>query len=245
MIVCWSNNISRGHRPFKSAPDLKCTKIVGWVVHLPYVPLAIMPLLYVHMFRGLPQHWMDGPYCSTVDVGSWAISGKNLVPQWSNGANSPTEIKTAYCAQWAMDMRDRKRCEWRVRECCHGRTLSLGVCVMKTGHSRAVGTVGAFAGVSAVSPCWLSAARVSRMSKEVGKLNRGGDVKWMSGAWFVKAGGKAAVTYHLKSSWRREQRGREGVGVCGFGNHCITFLQRGGRKSGEVGLHGVTATLQR
>lgn len=124
--------------------------------------------------------------------------------------NSPTEIKTTYCAQWAMDMRDRKRCEWRVRECCHGRTLSLGVCVMKTGHSRAVGTVGAFAGVSAVSPCWLSAARVSRMSKEVGKLNRGGDVKWMSGAWFVKAGGKAAVTYHLKSSWRREQRGREG-----------------------------------
>lgn len=38
--------------------------------------------------------------------------------------------------------------------------------------------------------------------------------------------------------------GRQGASVSGFGNHCITFLQGGGRKSGEPGLHGVTVALQ-
>ena len=51
-----------------------------------------------------------------------------------------------------------------------------------------------------------------------------------------ETGAKAAVTYHLKSIWRRgREGGREGgkvvVGVSGFGNHCITFLQG---KAGKV-----------
>lgn len=45
--------------------------------------------------------------------------------------------------------RERKTCEWRASECCYILTLSWGVNVMKTGHSRVVGTVGAFPSISA------------------------------------------------------------------------------------------------
>lgn len=60
----------------------------------------------LHVPGFTPKHCLDGPHCSIVDLASWAISGENVVPQWSGGANSPSEIKTAYCAQW-----DRKCCE--------------------------------------------------------------------------------------------------------------------------------------
>lgn len=44
--------------------------------------------------------------------------------------------------------RERKSSEWRARERCYIHTPSRGVHVMKTGHSRVVGTVGAFPSIS-------------------------------------------------------------------------------------------------
>lgn len=82
---------------------------------------------------------------------------------------------------------------------------------MKKGHSRVVGTVGSFPSISGGTVLDICSARepneqgslgsnLTEAACEVNEWNR-----------FEKAGGKAAVTYHLKSSCRRRKERRETV----------------------------------
>ena len=58
--------------------------------------------------------------------------------------------------------RESERVVCGEKECCYIHTLSWGVCVMKTGHSRAVGTVGAFTGVSDTPVLDICSAREAK-----------------------------------------------------------------------------------
>lgn len=83
---------------------------------------------------------------------------------------------------------------------------------MKTGHSRVAVTIGVFPSVSGGTMWDLCVAREPNVWEGAGgNFNRGSNARWMTGTGFKKAGGKAAVTYHLKSSYGRRERGREPV----------------------------------
>lgn len=131
--------------------------------------------------------------------------------QWSKLTSQDQDSLLCSVSERENEMERETEKEWWARECCYIHSRSWGVHVMKTGHSRVVWTVGPFPSISGGTVLDICSARepneqgslgsnLTEAACEVNEWNR-----------FETAEGKAAVTYHLKSSWRRRKGRREPV----------------------------------